>query len=329
MTALLVALLASPSAQAAKDATFWMPPQASTHAAEVDFVFYYIYWLCVFFFIVMMGATFGMAWKYRAKSDDQRTDPISHSTRLEIAWAGFPSILLVVMFVLGFKGFINLSVPPADSFDVRVTGTKWSWSYEYPGSNVSSSDLVVPANTPVRLTMNSRDVLHSFFVPDFRIKKDVLPNRYTVIWFEATAVGEHIVYCTEYCGNGHSRMLSTVKVMEPSAFKVWFNEQNVNEDDIPLVQLGESTFQSKGCAACHSVDGSALVGPTLKGKYGTEEKLEDGSTVTIDDNYIRESIMAPAAKVVAGFQPTMPPYQGQLSDRQVDGLIEYFKTLKD
>lgn len=328
MTAILVALLSSPSALAAKDATFWMPPQASTIAADVDFVFYYIYWLCVFFFIVMMGATFGFAWKYRERSKDQRTDPISHSTRLEIAWSAFPSLLLVVMFVLGFRGFINLSVPPADSFDVRVVGTKWSWAYEYPGTSITTDTLVVPANTPVRLTMNSRDVLHSFFVPDFRIKKDVIPNRYSVIWFEATAVGEHIVYCTEYCGNGHSRMMSKVQVMEPNAFNVWLQESNVDLDSMPLTDLGEMTFKTKGCNACHSVDGSALVGPTLKGKYGIEEPMEDGSTVTVDDNYIRESIMAPTAKVVAGFAPTMPPYQGQLEDREVDGLIEYIKSLK-
>jgi len=330
MTWLVLALTTSTSAQAAPgDATFWMPPQASTFAGDVDFVFYYIYWLCVFFFIVMMGATFGMAWKYRAKGDDQRTDPLSHSTKLEIAWSAFPSVLLIVMFVLGFRGFMDMSVPPADSFDVRVVGTKWSWAYQYPGTNIETDKLIVPANTPVRLTMTSRDVLHSYFVPDFRAKKDVLPNRYTVMWFEATKVGEHIVYCTEYCGNGHSRMLSTVEVMEPSAFDVWYNEANFDPTTLTDVEYGTKLFTTKGCNACHSVDGSPMVGPTLKGKWNINEKLDDGSEVLVDANYVRDSLMAPAGQVVAGFQPVMPPYQGQLDDRQVDSLIAYIETLSN
>jgi cytochrome c oxidase subunit 2 len=172
--------------------------------------------------------------------------------------------------------------------------------------------------------MSSADVLHSFFVPDFRIKKDVLPNRYTVLWFNAPEVGNHQVYCTEYCGNGHSKMggdpenLTQVEVMEPSAFNAWYSG--------PQKIDGEQLFTSNGCAGCHSVDGSPKLGPTFKGLYGKQEKLADGSTVTVDDNYIRESMMVPGAKVVAGFAPVMPSFQGSLSDEKINAIIDFIKS---
>ena len=329
LTLILTGLMSSP-AWAKPEGTFWLPPAASTLAKDVDFTFYYIYWVSAAFLLVLMGSLGFMAVKYRQKVPGERTSPVRGNHMLEIAWSTLPGILLVVMFFLGFKTWMNGNVPPADSYNVNVYGQKWNWSFEYPDSGVESDTLIVPAGTPVRLTMTSRDVIHSFYVPDFRIKKDVVPNRYTVIWFDAPIPGEYQVYCTEYCGNGHSRMLNTVKVLEPAAFRVWMAEQKsalAASGSMSPKERGLQLFRGRGCASCHSVDGSAGVGPSLKGKFGIQESLADGSTVLIDENYVRESIMVPAAKVVAGFSPVMPSFQGQLEDEQIDDLLAYIKSL--
>mgnify|MGYP001274113266 CR=1 FL=1 len=177
--------------------------------------------------------------------------------------------------------------------------------------------------------MTSEDVIHSFYVPSFRNKMDVLPGRITTFWFEATMTGEHQVFCTEYCGDGHSDMLAKVVVHTPEDYQRWLEESQVEDTTTPLPELGERIFAGKGDRhPCHSTDGSTKVGPTFKGLFGRQEQLADGSTVTVDEEYIRESILQPGAKVVQGFAPTMPTYQGQLTDREVAGLIEYIKTLQ-
>jgi len=273
------------------------------------------------------------------------------------------------MFVLGFKGYMKLTVPPADAMNVRVYAQKWQWTYEYPDLGIKNqSVLVVPQGTPVRLTMSSKDVLHSFYVPDFRIKKDVVPNRYSVVWFQVDEIhegdtnrgnmpvavanakglsgdgvlgdadgdnytdglgpGEHQVFCTEYCGTDHSRMYSRVQVVTPEAFEAWAEEQAKPPDCETAAECGEITYQQVGCAGCHSTDGTRLVGPTFKGVWGSEERLDDGSTVTVDDNYVRESIEIPGAKIVSGYAPQMPSYQGQLSEEEMGNIIEFIKSLR-
>ena len=177
--------------------------------------------------------------------------------------------------------------------------------------------------------MSSVDVIHSFFVPDFRVKKDVVPNRYTVVWFEAPEPGEHVVFCAEYCGDGHSRMLSKVKVVDRAEFDAWVAEQKAASGGLSSAERGAKLFKSKGCTGCHSTDGSPMLGPTMKGLYGKQEKFTDGTTAAVDDNYLRESLMVPAAKVVEGFAPQMPPYQGQLDDDEVNDLIDYIKSLSE
>jgi cytochrome c oxidase subunit 2 len=314
---------ASGAASAAEKGGFWLPPAASVTAKGVDLTWWVINYTNLVFFIVLMGAMIYFAIAHKQKVEGEKTHPTKGSHALELAWAVVPSVFLLVFFALGFRYWIDQAVPPADSFDVRVTGRKWIWMFTYP-NGMESSTLKVPAGRDVRLTMSSADVLHSFFVPDFRIKKDVLPSRYTVLWFNAPEVGNHQVYCTEYCGNGHSKMggdpenLTQVEVMEPSAFNAWYSG--------PQKIDGEQLFTSNGCAGCHSVDGSQKIGPSIKGLYGKQEKLSDGSAVTVDDNYIRESIMVPGAKVVAGFSPVMPSFQGQLSDEKVNAIIDYIKS---
>lgn len=347
---LLLHLLGARGAQAAEGATFWMPPQASTYAADTDFVFYFIYWVCVVFFIIMMAAVGYFVLAHRQKGPDDTVPDIKGSHALEIGWSVVPGVFMLAMFWYGFQVWIDQAVPPADAMEVRVTAQKWQWSYTYrhDGKSIQvggpdaecmkritdptrdiecNAPLRVPAGKPVKLIMNSVDVLHSFFVPDFRTKKDVVPGRYTLAWFEAPEVGEHTIFCTEYCGDRHGYMYSKVIVMPPAEFDAWLQKE---ADATPVGTLpGDKLFAMKGCAGCHSIDGSKMVGPTLKGKFGTMETLEGGEQVKIDENYVRESILVPAAKIVAGYPASMPSFQGQLSDEEVGNLIDYIKTLSE
>ena len=308
-----------------KDATFWLPPQASTLAPDLDGVFYFIYWVDVVFLVLLMGATALFTIQYRQRTVQDKTHPTQGSHKLEFIWAFIPTLLSIAMFVMGFQVYIDSSVPPADSMDVRVIGQKWSWSYDY-GNGVVTDTLKVPRDTNVRLTMNSRDVLHSYYVPDFRIKKDVIPNRYTVLWFNAPAAGKHQVFCTEFCGDAHSAMLSTVEVMEGEAYTSWMQGEVESSKTLTGAALGEKLFATN-CVACHTTDGTKKVGPALNGLYGKQEQLADGTSVKVDDNYLRESITLPAAKIVAGYPPAMTPF-AHLKDAEVDGLIDYLKGLE-
>jgi cytochrome c oxidase subunit 2 len=223
---------------------------------------------------------------------------------------------------------MNMYVPPEDAYQVNVHAQKWSWEFEYPNGYVDA-ELHIPIDVPVMLTMTSQDVIHSFYVPAFRIKKDVVPGRYNKTWFRPTLAGEFTVFCAEYCGQQHSDMVTRCIVHEPGEFEKWLeNASNLLERMSP-VEAGELLFLKRGCTQCHSVDGSGGTGPTLKGVFGHEQVLADGSRVAVDENYIRESILEPMAKVAAGFDPVMPTYQGRLKDREIDAVIAYIKSLKD
>lgn len=308
--------------------SFMMPSQSSTMAAGVDNLFYFITWLCLIFFVAIVAAMVYFVVKYRRKSPDQKTSDITGNHTLEIAWSVFPGMLLVVIFVWGFLDWAKMVIPPADSLEVRVLGQKWNWAFSYPKEGINASTLVVPINRPVKLIMSSKDVLHSFFVPAFRIKRDVLPNRYSVLWFEPIEEGTFDIYCTEYCGTSHSTMLAKVKVVSDAAYAEWISEGgDSGGKGLSAAAFGKQLSEQKGCVACHSDDGSVKIGPSFAKLFGKQEALADGSTVTVDDNYIRESIMVPGVKVVKGFQPVMPSFQGQLTDKQVDAFIEYIKSL--
>lgn len=308
--------------------SFWLPNTASTIAPGVDKVFYFILYLSTFFFVLIIIALIYFAIKYRKKSGDQRTNPIKGHLKLEITWAVIPTILLFIIFVWGFLEWMNMNVPPGQSLDVRVIGQKWVWSFEYPKSGIVSPELVVPVDKSIRLTMYSKDVIHSFFVPEFRIKKDVLPNRYSVIWFQATEPGVYQVFCTEYCGAGHSQMLTKVKVVSTQEYQAWVDSGGgAGGEGLSSIEFGKQLFTNQGCSTCHSIDGSTLIGPSLLGKFGSKEKLTSGTSITIDDNYIRESLVDPNAKVVEGFTPVMPTYKGRLNDKQITSLIDYIKSL--
>ena len=245
-------------------------------------------------------------------------------------WSVIPAILLVVIFVWGFRDWMDFNVPPANTIDVRVLAKKWSWEFDYPKDGIQgAAELMVPVNRPVKLTMSSADVIHAFFVPSFRVKRDVLPNRYTVMWFEATELGTFDVYCAEYCGTSHSQMITRVKVVSMPEYQAWIDSGG-GMDKLPPLELGKALFKSRGCVACHSLTAErmGLPGPPLAGKYGTMEQLKEGGPVKVDDNYIRESILEPQAKIVAGYEPVMPTFKGRLNEKQLNGLIDYIKSLK-
>jgi cytochrome c oxidase subunit 2 len=312
---------------APQDGTFWMPPAASTIAPETDAVFYFIYTVALFFFILIVVLMGYFAFRYRRRAPGELpARPVTHNTPLELTWTAVPLVLVAVMFYTGFRGFMNLMNPPAGALDIRVLGQKWRWAFTYPNGHVDD-ELHVPLNTPVRLILESSDVIHSLFIPAFRIKRDAVPGRYNKVWFQATRPGEYLALCTEYCGTGHSDMLARVVVHEPGLYEHWLEEASDPFRTRSLAEVGQLLIV-KRCGGCHTVDGSANIGPTLKGVYEHEVPLADGRTIVADDDYIRESILTPRAKVVRGFEPVMPTFKGQLNDREITAIIEYLKTLR-
>ncbi len=306
--------------------TILLPPSSSTVSGQVDKLFYFILAVTIFFFVLVVALTVYFIIKYRRKGEADKTPGIEKNIPLEIAWTAVPLILVIIIFAIGFKVFIVQSVAPGDAIEVKVTGQQWLWTFTYPDGTTSSKELVVPVNKSIRLLMSSRDVIHGFYVPDFRIKLDVLPNHYTVLWFKAPKIGEHVIYCTQYCGTGHSSMMGTVKVVSDQDYAGWLRTQAAPSGLSPK-DLGKQLYQSKGCSACHSIDGSPSVGPTWKGVFGSEVPLSDGKQVLADENYIRESILVPGAKIVRGFPNVMPTFQGILTDPEIDALIAYIKSL--
>lgn len=308
-------------------ATFWMPPQSSTMAGEVDWLFNLILGISVFFFVLIVVVMLVFVIKYRRREGWEKAEPsTSHNTLLEITWTGIPMALVVVIFFFGFKSYLNMSTPPANAYEIQVSGQKWNWSFTYPNGYVDQN-LHVPVDRPVELVMTSVDVIHSLYVPAFRIKMDVIPGRYSKAWFEATKIGEYNIFCAEYCGTGHSDMSAMVIVHPPGEFESWLEKASNFLLTMTPEEGGRKVYEIRGCQQCHSVDGGARTGPTLFKLFGKEESLTDGSTVIVDENYIRESLLEPNAKVVAGFEAVMPTYQGRLKDDEILALIAYIKSL--
>jgi cytochrome c oxidase subunit 2 len=306
---------------------FWLPQRASTESGRVDWLFNFILVISLIFFLLVVTFMVFFVVRYRRRPGRGPEQTSTHNLALELTWSIIPFALLVLMFAFGFKTYLDMNMPPRNAIPILVTGQKWAWQFTYPNGYVDGV-LHVPVNTPISLTLSSEDVIHSFYVPDFRVKKDVVPGRYNTAWFQATTPGTFPVYCAEYCGSGHSDMLTSVVVHEPGGYETWLDDVANFVDKIPPAQAGERIFQGRGCTSCHSVDGRTGVGPTLQGVFGTQVILANGSKVLADENYIRESILEPAAKTVAGFDPVMPTYQGRIKDKEITVIIEYLKTLK-
>ena len=318
---------------------YLFPEQVSTFAQDIDNLFYFIFYASI---VLLAIVTFGMIYlaiKYRFKKNDEvrLTSSIDHNSILESSFVIIPLILVSITFVWGIKSYLNMVTVPNDAIEMKITGQSWYWTWDYPDggpSNVFSTaqPLVLPVNTPIKIVLSSTDVLHSFYIPVMRAKMDVLPNRYNVMWFDAKKVGEYSIFCTEYCGTQHSQMSAMVKILPIKVYEKWLTEAGSEDDDLPLDELGAKLYTKKACITCHTLDGSALVGPSYlqtSQMWGQERVFDDGSSATIDDNYIRNSILEPQSQIVAGYQGVMPTYQGVLNDRELDALIAFLKTLKE
>tara|TARA_Y100001970_G_scaffold28400_1_gene34750 strand:- start:1214 stop:2188 length:975 start_codon:yes stop_codon:yes gene_type:complete len=311
---------------------FFFPKQVSTFASDIDNLFYFIFYSSlVLFLIVVIGMVY-LSIKYRARKDEplRLTSSKDHSNLLESLFFIIPLILVSITFVWGIRSYLKMVIVPDDAIEIKVTGVSWFWTFDYPDGGQTLNELVVPSNTPVKLVLSSKDVLHSFFIPVMRSKMDCLPNRYNVMWFDATKEGVYDIFCTEYCGTGHSAMGAQVIVMKPAQYEEWASELGADDDSIPLDELGARLYTQKACNTCHTEDGSALVGPSFlqtSQMYEQERVFDDGTSSVIDDNYVRSSILEPQTQIVAGYQGVMPTYQGLLNDRELDALIAYIKSL--
>lgn len=305
----------------------WMPDDSSTYGSPYDGLFYFIFWLCVLMFMLILGWMVIFVVRYRKREGYEANKPAPHhSTVLEVTWSIIPAIVVMGIFYFGFKLFIDMATPPSHAYEIQVIAKKWSWQFVYPNGYVDS-DLHVPVDTPVRLVLQSDDVIHSLFIPAFRIKKDAVPGRYTKTWFTATNPGEFNLFCAEYCGQQHSIMKSKVVVHPSGEFEGWLaNAANFLKTMSPA-EAGAKIIGLRGCAQCHSSDGGASTGPTFKDLFGREETLTGGGKVKVDETYIHESIFDPGAKIVAGYQNVMPTYKGQLKESEITAIIMYLKSI--
>lgn len=306
-----------------------MPTQASNIATHVNNLYVFLLVISFIASVILIGGMIYFAVKYKRKSANDKTAYISHNTTLEFIWSFIPLVIFMAMFAWGWLLYHQMREMPKDALEIHIVGKQWAWEAQYK-SGVKTGNLVVaPVNTDVKLIMSSNDVIHSFYVPSLRIKQDVVPGRYTALWFNANKMGEFHIFCAEYCGTSHSGMIATLKVVSQEEYDRWLEEES-KVGSLPLAKRGEKLFQVKACASCHSVaDAVTKVGPSLWKKFGAQEELADGSKITVDENYLRESVMTPNAKIVKSFpQNVMPTFQGQLSEIEVSALIEYIKGLK-
>jgi cytochrome c oxidase subunit 2 len=305
-----------------------LPAQGTAHAKDVDDLYMFVFWLSVVFFLIITGLVVAFVVKYRRRGANDRTGNLTHHLGLELTWSIGPLLLCMVIFFWGFKDYMTANVPPGDAMEINIVAEKWLWTFEYPDGMRSIGSLHVPVGKPVRLIMQSKDVLHSFFIPGFRIKMDVLPNRYTEQWFQANEPGVYDVQCAEYCGRGHSQMNAKIYVDTPEKYEDFLENGDEEMRKMPLAELGKLIYETRGCITCHSLDGSRGQGPSWKGIFGADHKMTDGRSFKVDENYLRESILEPQAMILQGYEGIMPTYQGLLRDREILAIIEFIKAQK-
>ena len=301
------------------------PEQASNFAPLVDGLMLYITVVCLFFAVAITTAIVLFFFLYHRKKPGDIGAVIHGDSRLEALWLVVPAILALTMFAGGAVVYVDFRRAPMDTLDIYVIGKQWMWKSQQPNGLKEINELHVPVGRDVKLIMASEDVIHNFSVPDFRVKMDVVPGHYNTMWFRPTKTGRYHFFCSQYCGTNHAIMGGWVTVMEPSDYAAWLSGSS-SADANPIV-AGEKLFAEKACNTCHLPDGKGR-SPSLNGVYGGKVLLADGSTVTADDAYIRESILAPNAKIVAGYQPLMPTFQGQLTEEQILSLTAYIKSLQ-
>lgn len=315
--------------------TFDLPAAMSTGAGGIDALYDFILWFSVAFTVAITGAMLYFVWRYRRRPGVAAAET-KDNTLLELSWTVPPLFLCVALFQMSYVEYIKNATASENAIEIRVRGSRWSWAYQYPDGTPEPGDtLYLPVNKPVKLVMSSADVIHSFFVPAFRLKRDTVPGMYSQLAFTPNKLGEAQVFCAEYCGagekpgsGGHYSMLSKIKVVTEEEYEKHLTESKKRPSTIATdAEWGADLYKKKNCFTCHSLDGSAGTGPTFKGVYGRVEQLSGGGTVTVDSNYIRESILKPQAKIVKGFEGgNMPPFV--FTDDQVNAIIAYLQTVK-
>jgi cytochrome c oxidase subunit 2 len=302
----------------------FFPEQASSIAGNVDALFAFVVLTCVFFIVLVVALSTFASFRYSRKSEREVGDTVAGNLVLEIGWTLIPLMIAIVIFAWGAAIYVNFRTAPKDTLDIYAIGKQWMWKLQQPNGRKEINELHVPVGRDVRLIMGSEDVIHDFFVPAFRVKMDVVPGRYNTLWFRATKPGKYRFFCSQYCGTNHALMGGWVTVQDPAEYAAWLSGESGTVDP---VSAGEKSFSQLACNTCHLGNGSGR-GPSLNGVYGGKVLLADGSTVTADDSYIRESILQPNAKIVAGYQPVMPTFQGLVTEDQIQNLIAYIKSLQ-
>ncbi len=297
-----------------------IPDQASTIAQGVDYLYYFLTAVDLFFTAVIFITILYFALRYRRRHEHEQGEQIEGNLPLEIAWTVLPLGICVLIFLWGTGLFIRNARPPKASTEIFVVGKQWMWKLQHPEGVEEINQLHIPVNQPIKLTMTSEDVIHDFSVPAFRVKKDVVPGMYTMLWFQATKTGSFHLYCDQYCGTNHSLMKGEVIVMEPTAYEQWLSGGLRTGT---MAQSGAKLYEQLGCITCHGTG----KGPSLTGIYGQPVKLNDGTTVVADEAYVRESVLYPVAKIVQGYKPIMPTFKGQVTEEQLLQLIAYVKSL--
>jgi cytochrome c oxidase subunit II len=303
----------------------FLPENASSFAGSVDALYFTLIGISVFFTVLIAGLEVYFAVKYRRRSPGEIPPKTATSSALEAAWIGIPFLICLVIFVWGASLYFTIYSAPKETMEIYVTAKQWMWRFQHVGGQREINELHVPLGSRVKLTMTSEDVIHSFFVPAFRVKADVLPGqgRYRVVWFEPTKPGRYHLFCAEYCGTNHSGMIGWVDVMRPEEFQAWLS---IGGAEGSMASSGQKLFQQLPCASCHKTDGTGRC-PVLEGLFGKQVLLQDGRTVTADESYIRESILDPKAKIVASYEPIMPNFTGLLSEEEIAQLVAYIKSI--
>jgi cytochrome c oxidase subunit 2 len=299
------------------------PPQASNLAPRVDHVYFALLALCsTVAFLVLVVALFFCV-RYRRGSRVDRTEPKGSPTRIEITWTVLPLVIFLGLFFWAAEVFFGMSRPPANATQIFIVGKQWMWKIQHPDGRREINELHLPVGQPVKLVMTSQDVIHDFFIPGFRTKQDVVPGRYTTEWFTPTSAGTYHIFCSQYCGTDHSKMVGWVYVMEPADHAKWLSEQPAPDS---LVAMGERAFRARGCSGCHAAT-AAIRAPLLDGIYGKQVPLSDSTFVTADEQYLRDSVLLPNKQIAAGYEAIMPTYQGQISEEELNAIIAYLKSL--
>lgn len=307
----------------------FMPTQGTEIARQIDNLYGFLLISSLIACVILIGGMVYFVFKYKRKTNHDKTAYISHNTFLEFLWSFIPLVIFLGVFAWGWYIYHDMRTMPKNALEVHVTGKQWAWEAEYKNGFKTVNEIVVPVNKDVKILLTSVDVLHSFYVPSFRIKQDAVPGRYTALWFNAVKLGDFHIFCAEYCGTSHSGMIGVLKVVTQEEFDKYL-EEGQEEGQLPIAKRGEKIFALKACSSCHSVaDASTKVGPSLFKKFGSVEHMADGAEVTADENYIREAILNPNAKIVKGFPANvMPTFQGQVNENELNALVEYIKTLK-